>query len=114
MCDAYALVEQFPEKQKYVISQQLCKAALSIPSNIAEGRGRSSARDYRHFLMQARGSLYELETQVTAARRLGYIAAEAEEEFLERSTETLRVLSGLIRSVSSRLPPPARLYTRTR
>ena len=78
LCDIYALAEELPRREQFVLTQQLCKAALSIPSNIAEGRGRGTRKDFRHFVMQARGSLYEVETQITAAQKLGYIGTDLE------------------------------------
>ena len=59
----YALINQFPATEKYALSDQVRRAVVSIPSNIAEGCGRVSNRDYAHFLSIARGSLYETMTQ---------------------------------------------------
>lgn len=65
------LADVFIERRRYAIADQLVRAAISIPSNIAEGQGRSTARDRRHYLVQARGSVYEVETQLEIIRRAG-------------------------------------------
>ena len=64
----YRLVEQFPATEKYALSDQVRRAAVSVSSNIAEGCGRASKRDYAHFLSIARGSLYETMTQLEMAK----------------------------------------------
>ena len=69
----YAVAKKLPEEERYALSDQLRRAVSSIPSNIAEGNGRSSNRDYAHFLSIARGSLYETMTQLEIAEALGYI-----------------------------------------
>jgi len=67
----YAFVRQFPVEERFSLSDQLRRAAVSVPSNIAEGFGRETKADFLHFLAMARGSLYELQTQVELADRLG-------------------------------------------
>ncbi|HEX6098324.1 MAG TPA: four helix bundle protein [Thermoanaerobaculia bacterium] len=64
-----ALSERLVARRRFAIADQLVRAAISVPSNIAEGQGRSTTRDRRHYLVQARGSLYELETQLEIAIR---------------------------------------------
>jgi four helix bundle protein len=64
-----ALADQLIAKRRYALADQLVRAACSVPNNIAEGQGRSTTRDRRHFLVQARGSLYELETQLEILQR---------------------------------------------
>lgn len=64
-----ALSDQLIARKRYAIADQLVRAALSVPSNIAEGEGRLTTRDRRHYLVQARGSLYELETQLEVLER---------------------------------------------
>jgi four helix bundle protein len=63
------LSDRLIARRRFAIADQLVRAALSVPSNIAEGQGRSSTRDRRHYLVQARGSLYELETQLEIVMR---------------------------------------------
>ena len=64
-----ALSDRLAARRRYAIADQLVRAALSVPSNIAEGQGRLTTRDRRHYLVQARGSLYELETQLEVILR---------------------------------------------
>ena len=72
------------------------RAAVSVPCNIAEGHGRLTDLQFRHFLGNARGSLYELQTQVELAGDLGYIDAEKVRSFMEQSLEVARLINGLI------------------
>jgi four helix bundle protein len=71
-----ALTEKFPQRQRYVLADQMQRAAVSVPSNIAEGKGRHTSRELRHFLATARGSLYELDTQLEIARHAGLLEAD--------------------------------------
>ena len=71
----YALAKAFPADERYALTDQLRRAVVSIPSNIAEGNGRASNADYGHFLAIARGSLYETMTQLQIAVDLDYIPA---------------------------------------
>ena len=69
----YRATAQFPRHELYGLGQQLRRAAVSVPSNIAEGKGRRSDREFVNFLMHARGSLLEVQTQVMIAKELQYI-----------------------------------------
>ena len=98
----YGATELLPKSEDYGLKQQLRRAAVSVPSNIAEGYGRGSRRDYVNFLRTARGSLYELETQVLLAQSLDYLTRRQAESLLEDSAECSRVLNGLIGSLSGK------------
>ena len=91
----YAVVDTFPPAEKYALSDQIRRAVVSIPSNIAEGCGRTTNRDYAHFLSIARGSLYETMTQLELAESIGYI--ETIDEIESVATEISRMLTTLIK-----------------
>lgn len=98
--DVYKLSESFPSREEFGLTAQLRRAAVSVPSNIAEGRGRGTWLDFRRFLLHARGSLFELRTQLLLARELRYMPAESVEHLLERSTEVARLINGLIKKLT--------------
>jgi four helix bundle protein len=93
--------EKFPRSEAFGLTSQLRRAAVSIPSNIAEGYGRGSARQFIYFLKAARGSLAEVETQLVIAGRLNYL--EDPSALQERIVQCYRLLHGLIRSVQKKL-----------
>ena len=97
--DLYIQTRGFPKDELYGLTQQMRRAAVSIPSNIAEGQGRLSKNEFRQFLGVARGSLLELETQEQIAVDLGYIAQSAADSIIARSQEVLRMLNALIASL---------------
>lgn len=96
----YRFTAKFPKDELFGITSQLRRAAVSIPSNIAEGQGRLSEKEFRFFLGQARGSLMELETQFQIAENLGYAEKETTEALLKMFAEVGRILNGLLASVS--------------
>jgi len=71
--DVYRITSTFPEIEKFNLISQINRCAVSIPSNIAEGKGRSSDKEFKQYLYIARGSLFELRTQLELSRRLGYL-----------------------------------------
>lgn len=71
--DVYKLVKQFPPEEKFNLTSQIKRSAVSVPSNIAEGAGRNSKKEFNHFLGISTGSGYELETQLIVSQRLGFI-----------------------------------------
>ncbi len=95
--DIYRSTKAFPKEELYTLTSQLRRAAVSVPSNIAEGKGRSSERDLIQFLHYSRGSLFEIETQVALARRLGYLNAEHAQRLFHQTARVGQLLNGLIR-----------------
>jgi four helix bundle protein len=96
----YRATATFPKDELFGITSQLRRAAVSIPSNIAEGQGRLSEKEFRYFLGQARGSLMEVETQIQIAANLGYLPKEHIDKLLEGCSEAGRILNGLLASIS--------------
>jgi len=97
--EVYRHTERFPRAEAFGLTAQLRRAAVSIPSNIAEGQGRLSTGEFKQFLGHARGSLLELETQILIAQELGYLGTAEGHELLEHAAETGRVLNGLLGSL---------------
>lgn len=93
----------FPKQEMFGLSAQLNRAVVSIPSNIAEGHGRRTTADFIHFLTISRGSLNEVETQLTLAMRYRYLTEKDHDHYLERCGEVGRILNGLIDSLERRL-----------
>ena len=93
--DIYRACRDFPKDELYGLTSQLRRAAVSVPSNLAEGHGRNSRKEFRQFIGQARGSLTELETQIEIARNLGYLSQPSAAELLLRVSEVGRMLNGL-------------------
>ena len=97
--NVYKSTTNFPKHELYGLSQQAGRAAVSVPSNIAEGKGRHSDRDFVRFLLLARGSLLELETQLIIAQELGYLSQTNSAYLLGMAEGVGRALSGLINSM---------------
>lgn len=95
----YLTTENFPKRETYGLADQLRRAAVSIPSNIAEGQGYCNRREFSRFLRHARGSLFELETQLHIASDLNYVAVTHSRELLRATDEISRMLSGLANSL---------------
>ena len=95
----YELADLFPKSEMYGLTIQMRRAAVSIPSNIAEGRRRSSRKDFRHFLLNSFGSGAELETQVEIARRLPFGKKLDYVQVNTLLTEVMRMLNRLIFSL---------------
>jgi len=91
----YVATRHFPKDELYGLTSQLRRGAVSIPSNIAEGCGRNSRNELRHFLGQARGSLAELETQLELASSLGYLDPATATVLLSKAAQLGRMLTGL-------------------
>lgn len=95
----YLFSQRFPREETFGLRAQLRRAAVSVPSNIAEGHGRLSDQGFRVFLGQARGSLCEVQTQVILAADLGYVEASSIAPMLRECEEIARMLNGLITSL---------------
>lgn len=94
--EIYALLKSFPKNEEYGLSSQLRRCSVSVPSNIAEGYGRNHTKDYCRFLEIARGSLYEMETQIELSARLDFISQTQLNDILEKSKEVEKMLNSLI------------------
>jgi four helix bundle protein len=97
--EVYRVTATFPRHELYGLSQQLRRAAVSAPSNIAEGKGHRSNREFVHFLLHARGSLLEVQTQVMIAQELEYVEAEQARHLLASSDAIGRSLNSLINAI---------------
>lgn len=97
--EVYRLTQAFPAEERFGLTNQIRRAAVSVPSNIAEGQARGAGRDFAHFLRIANGSRQEVETQMEIAVRLGYIDALQAAPFNDRVQEVGRILRGLAASV---------------
>jgi len=96
-----ALSDQLIAKRRYALADQLVRAACSVPNNIAEGQGRSTTRDRRHYLVQARGSLYELDTQLEILKQ-----AKLAKDVTGVHNQIAAVEAGLTRMIDSLTQPP--------
>ena len=94
--DMYAVTNRFPRAEIFGLTSQVRRAAVSIPSNIAEGHGRTTDKSFAVFLGQARGSLCELETQLELAFNLEYVEKSAYAPLVAESDEIGRMLNGLL------------------
>ena len=95
--EVYSLASKFPKEEIYSITAQIKRAAISIPSNIAEGAARSSNKEYIHFLYISLGSLAELDTQLLIAKDLNFISEKDFNDITEKLNSIGKMLSGLIK-----------------
>ena len=95
----YTVVEKFPKREKFSITSQMTRSAISIPSNIAEGAGRSSEKEFARFLEYSLGSAYELETQVIISEKRNYISIEESVNIQEVLISLQKRISGLRKSI---------------
>lgn len=100
--EVYKVSDAFPRRETYSLADQIRRAAVSVPSNIAEGQAHFNRGEFVHFLRHASGSLAELETQMLIARRLDYVSEAQAKDILEHVHEVGRILSGLIASIAKR------------
>lgn len=100
LCEnVYGLMRSFPQEERFALCDQLRRAVVSIPSNIAEGNGRDSRIEYSHFLSVARGSLFEVQTQLDIAERLKYV--EVPDETKTLITRISKMLLSMARKLRS-------------
>jgi four helix bundle protein len=99
----YLSTRNWPREENYGLTSQIRRAAVSVPSNIAEGQGRFSTKEFLRHLSIAYGSLLEVETQVLIAQRLGYLNIDATESLLAASAEIGRTINGLVRLLETKL-----------
>ena len=102
--DVYGILKDLPNEERFALSNQLRRAVISVPSNIAEGFGRDSTKDFLHFIAMARGSLYEVMTQMELAVRLEYVPEQ--EGFLEKAERVGMMLNALSVRLRRRLTSP--------
>jgi four helix bundle protein len=99
--EIYLRTQAFPKIETYGLTSQLRRAAVSVPSNIAEGQARRTTGEFKHFLGNARGSLAEVETQIQIARSLNYLEQDQTETLLNATAEIGRMLNGLLSALKS-------------
>lgn len=97
--EVYALVKRLPKEELFALSDQMRRAVISIPSNIAEGEGRNSDKELIKFLLIARGSLWELSTQIEICERLGYLEQYETTVATDLITEISKMLNALLASI---------------
>jgi four helix bundle protein len=102
MC-IYRCTASFPRQEVYSLTSQMRRSAVSVPSNIVEGKGRHSRKELLQFLFHARGSLLELRTQITTAKELEYLSSTEGEKLTNHADEVGRLLNGLINRFQSPL-----------
>ena len=97
--DVYKLTANFPRQEQFCLTQQLRRAAISVPSNIVEGKARGFIKEYIRFLLIARGSLEEITYQILLAKDLGYLEEDVYHEFIGKTKELGKLLGGLIKNL---------------
>jgi len=100
----YPLLKRFPPEERYGLADQIRRAAVSIPANIAEGQARHHRKEFVQGLYIARGSLAELDTLLLAARQLGYLDPSSHQELEGRIGEVRKMLQGLLNPLATRPP----------
>jgi four helix bundle protein len=98
---SFKLVETFPKEERFSLSSQITRAAISIPSNIAEGSSRSSVKDYKRFLELSLGSAYELETQILIAEAVHYGDAESRKLILQQVQDEQKMLISFMNKLNA-------------
>jgi len=96
----YEATKRFPREEAYGLTQQLRRASVSVPSNIAEGYGRGSRKEYMRYIQMARGSLYEIQTQLWLAQDIGYLTPGDTQSLTDNAAECIRLVQGLLRGLA--------------
>ena len=96
----YLATKAFPKEEMYGLTNQLRRAAVSVPSNIAEGHRRGTPKEFKQFLIIARGSLAEIETQLTLSQDIEYLDEPTTTNLIKEVDEIGKMLNGLIKSIS--------------
>ena len=99
--DVYRSSEHFPKEERYGLTGQIRRAAVSIPANLAEGAGRRSTKEFAHFLSNSQGSASELETELIIANRLGYLDEATFGRLIGQLERIGRLITGLVRHLSA-------------
>ena len=99
--EIYKATERFPKEERYGLTSQIRRAAVSVPANIAEGAGRHSQKEFAHFLSNAQGSASELETELIIAHRLGYLSETLFCRLIADLERIGRLITGLTKRHSS-------------
>lgn len=102
VAEIYSSTQVFPKAEMYGLVSQLRRAAVSVPSDIAEGHARQSTGEFRQFLGHALGSVAELDTQILIGEKLGYLDADRSNNLLSRTREVGKIINGLIRALPIR------------
>ena len=105
----YGITKLFPKEELYALTNQVRRSAISIPSNIAEGRSKKSTRDFMRFISIAYGSTAELETQLMIGNNLGYITFQKLDPILKELNQIARMLNGLSSGLEKKLKPASQI-----
>ena len=105
----YLMTKTFPKEELFGLVSQLRRAAISVPSNIAEGYARGTEREKLHFLRMSSGSMSEVETQLLLSLNLGYVGQEMFDELSEKVTTVWKQLNALISSIKKKMAPTEQL-----
>lgn len=99
--EVYRITKKFPNEERFTLIDQIHRAAISIPSNIAEGQARQHSKEFRQFLYVSLGSLAELDTQLTIAMELGYISSNDLDELNEKIVELRKMIGGILSKLTT-------------
>ncbi|MBQ0055977.1 MAG: four helix bundle protein [Synergistaceae bacterium] len=98
--EVYKFIDNLPEKERFALADQMRRSAISVPSNVAEGQGRGSDRDFARFVYIAKGSLCELETQLELCIMLGYFSREQLNSLFDLAAEIGKKINNLIKKLT--------------